>query len=129
MKLSRISSPCCVSKIIRSRISFLLLLFLSGLLFSYLWCFLGDDLLWFFLLNSLCGSSWLGFLWSSSLGFLGGFNSMINVMCLLFLNVFGKNLVVFCLVFLGFLESVELCSLEELLSSDSLFSDKSLDLG
>ena len=54
---------------------------------------------------------------------------MFNVVCFSFLDVFGEDLVILGLVFLSFLESVKLVSLEELLSSDSLFSDKSLNLG
>lgn len=45
------------------------------------------------------------------------------------LDVLGKNLVVLGLEFLGLLEAVDLCALDELLSSQPLLGDESLDVG
>jgi hypothetical protein len=75
------------------------------------------------------GSSGLG---GSSLG--GGsldFNGLSNTVsvCLSLLDVLGEDLVVLDLVDLGLFVSGELVSLFDSLSSDSLFSDESLDLG
>ena len=46
-----------------------------------------------------------------------------------FLDVLGKDLVVIGSELLGLLEAVDLCLLGELLSSESLFGNESLDLG
>lgn len=74
-----------------------------------------------------CGSG----LGGSSLG--GGslnLNGLVSaVSSLSLLDVLGEDLVVLCLVVLGLLVSGELVSLFESLSSESLFSDESLDLG
>ena len=78
-----------------------------------------------------CLLDWCLFNWGSSGGSFGCFSFgsfSVYVSSFLFLDVFGKNLVILCLVVLGFLESVNLVSLVELLSSDSLFSDESLNL-
>ena len=47
---------------------------------------------------------------------------------LLLLDVLGEDLIVLGLEFLGLLESLDLGDLEELLSSESLLGDESLDL-
>ena len=64
----------------------------------------------------------------SSGGSLGGLGVSV-VSCLSLLDVLGEDLVVLGLVFLGLLESVDLLSLDELLSSQSLLGHESLDLG
>lgn len=51
------------------------------------------------------------------------------VHCLSLLDVLGEDLVVLGLEFLGLLEAVDLCALDDLLSSESLLGDESLDLG
>jgi hypothetical protein len=51
------------------------------------------------------------------------------VLGFLLLDVFGEDLVVLDLVFLCLLEACEFVSLFDLLSSDSLLSNESLDLG
>jgi hypothetical protein len=54
---------------------------------------------------------------------------LLMVLGFLLLDVFGEDLVVLDLVFLCLLEASEFVSLVDLLSSDSLLSNESLDLG
>jgi hypothetical protein len=66
---------------------------------------------------------WGSFNWSSF-----NWGSVCVVSSLSFLDVLGEDFVVLCLLVLGSLESVDLLSLDELLSSESLLGDESLDL-
>src|SRR5258708_6669 len=99
----------------------------AATLCCFLWCFLFLLLSrfnflfsYFFLINFLLNYSF----------FLMFFTSFFGIMnCLSFLHVLRKNFIIFgSSIFLCF-ESIDFSILIELLSSDSLFSNESLDFG
>lgn len=79
------------------------------------------------LLLGLRGFNFLGSISFSGCSFNWG-SMTVTVSGFSFLDILGEDFIVLGLLFLGFLESVDLLSLHELLSSDSLFSNESLDL-